>query len=66
MAIDLTGNLLDTQVSPANPKSSIRNSKYWVGYGMKGKVGEDSAPCKALLWTDGVPAELPSARPQLT
>ena len=26
---------------------------------MKGKAFEDETPCKALLWTDGVPTELP-------
>ena len=64
IAIDLTGNLFIPE-APAGftGKPEIQGTsadgKYWVGYGMKGKVGEDSAPCKALLWTDGVPAELP-------
>ena len=71
IAIDLTGNLFIPE-APAGftGKPEIQGTsadgKYWVGYGMKGKVGEDSAPCKALLWTDGVPAELPwPDRPQL-
>ena len=64
IAIDLTGNLFIPE-APAGftGKPEIQGTsadgKYWVGFGMKGKVWEDPAPCKALLWIDGVPTELP-------
>ena len=64
IAIDLTGNIFIPE-APAgftNKPQIQRTSadgKYWVGFGMKGKAFEDETPCKALLWTDGVPAELP-------
>ena len=64
IAIDLTGNLFIPE-SPAGFRgkpeiqATSADGKYWVGYAMKGKVFEDPAPCKALLWIDGVPHELP-------
>ena len=64
IAIDLTGNLFIPE-APAGftGKPEIQGTsadgKYWVGYGMKGTAFEDETPCKALLWTDGVPTELP-------
>ena len=64
IAIDLTGNIFIPEApagftSKPDIQGTSADGKYWVGYGMKGKVGEEPAPCKALLWTDGVPAELP-------
>jgi len=64
IAIDLTGNIFIPE-APAGftGKPQIQGTsadgKYWVGYAMKGNVDEVPAPYKALLWTDGVPAELP-------
>ena len=64
IAIDLTGNIFIPE-SPAGFRgkpeiqATSADGKYWVGFAMKGKVFEDPAPCKALLWTDGVPHELP-------
>ncbi len=40
-------------------ESVSADGRYWVGHAVKGRVGEDNAPCKALLWIDGVPHELP-------
>ena len=59
IAIDLTGNIFIPE-SPAGFRgkpeiqATSADGKYWVGFAMKGKVFEDPAPCKALLWTDGV------------
>ena len=64
IAIDLTGNIFIPE-APAGftNKPQIQGTsadgKYWVGFGMKGKLFEDPAPQKALLWIDGVPHELP-------
>ena len=64
IAIDLTGNIFIPE-APAGftGKPQIQGTsadgKYWVGFGMNGKAFEDPAPCKALLWIDGVPHELP-------
>ncbi len=64
IAIDLTGNIFIPE-APAGFRgkpeiqATSADGKYWVGFAMKGKVFEDPAPCKALLWTDGVPHELP-------
>ena len=64
IAIDLTGNLFIPE-APAGftGKPEIQGTsadgKYWVGFAMNGKAFEDPAPCKALLWIDGVPHELP-------
>ena len=64
IAVDLTGTLFIPE-APAGftGKPEIQGTsadgKYWVGYAMKGKVQVDPAPCKPLLWIDGVPCELP-------
>ena len=64
IAIDLTGNIFIPEApagftSKPDIQGTSADGKYWVGFAMKGKVFEDPAPCKALLWTDGVPTELP-------
>ena len=64
IAIDLTGNIFIPEApagftSKPDIQGTSADGKYWVGFGMKGKAFEDETPCKALLWTDGVPHELP-------
>ena len=64
IAIDLTGNIFIPEApagftSKPDIQGTSADGKYWVGFGMKGKAFEDETPCKALLWTDGVPTELP-------
>ena len=64
IAIDLTGNIFIPEApagftSKPDIQGTSADGKYWVGYGMKGTAFEDETPCKALLWTDGVPTELP-------
>ena len=64
IAIDLTGNLFIPE-APAGftgkpeIQATSADGKYWVGFAMNGTVFQDPAPCKALLWIDGVPTELP-------
>ena len=64
VTVDLEGNvdkvkILDGYRGQPEIQGTSADGRYWVGFAMKGTLFEDPAPCKALLWIDGVPHELP-------